>query len=114
MPVFIAIPSLESRFRCGRSIARDLCLASRDSVHADAFAFFCRLFEPYLSVYQGEQGVIAAYSNVETSFDHGPALTHEDRASGHDRAFAALDAEALPGTVPAVARATDPLLMCHC
>jgi hypothetical protein len=36
------------------------------------------LFEPYLSVDKSKQGVIAAYSNVTSSFDDGTALADQD------------------------------------
>src|SRR5207244_1915860 len=79
----------------------------------DALALFRRLFKPYLSVNQSEQGVVSAYSYVAAWLDDRAALTHQDRASPNDRAFAAFDAEPLALAVTTVARATDALLMCH-
>src|ERR687886_383216 len=84
-----------------------------ERVHADALALLRRLFEPYLPVNQGEQGVIASYSNVATWFDDRAALTHEDRAGPNDRAVTAFHAKPLALAVTTVARATDALLMCH-
>src|SRR5947209_10480751 len=84
-----------------------------ERVHADALALLRRLFEPYLSVDQGEQGVIASYSNVAAWLDHRAALAHEDRPGPNDRALTAFDAESLALAVSTVARATDAFLMCH-
>src|SRR5947209_12868984 len=84
-----------------------------ERVHADALALLRRLFEPYLSVDQGKQGVIASYSNVAAWLDHRAALAHEDRPGPNDRALTAFDAESLALAVTTVARATDAFLMCH-
>lgn len=55
-----------------------------ERVDADAFALFSCLFEPYLSVDQRKQRVVAAYSNVAASLDDGAALAHQNRAGAHD------------------------------
>jgi len=47
-------------------------------IDADALALLGCLFEPYLSVDKSKQGVIAAYSNVTSSFDDGTALADQD------------------------------------
>jgi hypothetical protein len=63
-----------------------------ERVHADALALFCRLFEPYLSVNQGKQGVIASYSNVAPRFHDGAALANQNRAGANHRTVTPFDA----------------------
>ena len=84
-----------------------------ERVDADALALSSCLFEPNLSVNQSEQGVIASYSYVAARPNDGAALAHEDRASPHDRAVAAFDAQPLALAIATVARATDAFLVCH-
>src|SRR5919199_5800116 len=84
-----------------------------ERIDADALALSGCLFEPYLSVNQGEQGVVASYSNVAAGLDHRAALTHEDGAGPPHRAVAAFDAEPLPLAVTPIARAADAFLVCH-
>src|SRR5579871_975520 len=84
-----------------------------ESVNADALALFGCLFEPYLSVNQGEQGVVSSYSDITTGLHDRAPLAHQDRAGPHHRAIAALDAQPLAWTVPTVAGATNAFLMGH-
>src|SRR6266700_4788123 len=98
MPAFIVLVSFY------------LCLGRID---ADALALLGCLFEPYLYVDKSKQGVIAAYSNITSSFDDGTALANQDRACLDDRTVATLDAESLALAVATVVRATNALFMCH-
>src|SRR5919202_866771 len=84
-----------------------------ERIDADALALLRCLFEPYLSVNQGEQGVVASYSDVAAGLDHRAALAHQNRASPHHRAVATFDAEPLTLAVTTVARAADAFLVCH-
>src|SRR6266705_811071 len=66
-----------------------------------------------ITVDQGEQGVVAAHTDMVTGLDLGPALTNNNAASRNQLSIKAFYTEHLRVTVPAIAGTTHTFFMCH-
>jgi hypothetical protein len=65
------------------------------------------------AVSQGEQGIVAAYANVQSWQDTGSALADEDIAGHHGLAAEFFDSEALGFGITTVSGGALTFFMCH-
>src|SRR5687768_18029932 len=71
------------------------------------------IFELHLAGNLREQRVVLAEADVEAGQVLAPALTHENRAAGHEVAVEALDAKPLRVAVAAATRRSLSFFCCH-
>lgn len=69
----------------------------------DTPAVLAVVFESYLAIDLGVQGVVLAQTDVEAGFESSPLLAYQDRPAGDDVSVVAFDAKPLRVAVTAVA-----------